>query len=175
MKLNLFFVSIATFLIMIYIGFEPLDIKKQKLTDIPMLEITLFTIRELDETGLTTLMSGDSANRYKDRYDVVNINYTDNSKEYIANFTANNGVYEDQEDIINLKGDVIYNREDGLNFKTDSVHYNQKTSIATTNTDYVMYRNLDKITGTSLVYDNRLNKIKSKNVVITYKLKERKK
>ena len=158
---------------MIFIGFKPLDIKQQKFVDVPLFQIEEFTLHELNQNGLVTLMKGSNATRYSDRYNVDNIDYTDNSKEYIANMSADNGLYRDKQDIIDLKGNVLYNREDGLVFESDEATYNKKSSIANTNKDYLIYKGLNRVIGTSLIYNNRLNKTTSKNVIANYQIQER--
>ncbi len=158
---------------MIFIGFKPLDIKQKEFIDVPLFELEVFTLHELSKNGLVTLMKGNKAIRYSNRYNVSNINYTDNSKEFLANMRADKGLYRDKKEIIDLEGNVIYNREDGLVFESQEARYNKITSIATTTKDYVMYRDKDKVVGTSLIFDNANKKIKSKNVVANYQIKER--
>lgn len=136
-----------------------------------MFELTSFTLYELNRVGLQTLMLGDNAIRYEDRYTVSNINYTDNSRDYIANMQAKYGLYKDN--IIDLKEDVVYAREDGLNFETSRVIYNKNSSIATADSDYVSYQGENVIQGSFVKYNNSLNRVKSKNVTATYQLKER--
>ncbi len=172
-NINLFFIGIWILLLVIFIGFKPLDIKQQDFVDVPLFKLTAFTLHELDEDGLVTLMKGIKATRYSDRYEVANIDYTDSSKKYIANMRADSGLYVDKDEIINLKGNVFYNREDGLVFETDEATYNKKTSIAKTDKNYILYRGLDRVIGTSLKYDNGLNRVKSKNVIVKYQLEER--
>ena len=148
-----------------------MQFKEQKFTDVPLFELTSFTTYEIDKIGLITLMLGDNAIRYEDRYVVKNINYTDNSKKYIANMKSNNGIYK--EDVVTLRGDVIYSREDGLTFETDQAVYDKKTSVATTDDVYVAVQNFNTINGSSLEYNNDLKKIESKNVIVKYQLKEK--
>ena len=158
---------------MIFIGFKPLDIKQQEFVDVPLFQLEAFTLHELNQKGLVTLMKGSKATRYKDRYNVANIDYTDSSKKFIANMRADNGLYRDKEDIIDLEGNVLYNREDGLIFESQEATYNKKSAIAKTNKDYVIYRDTNRVVGTSLIYDNRLNRVKSKNVRAKYQIQER--
>ncbi len=159
---------------MIFVGFKPLEIKEQEFIDVPVFQLNSFTLREFDSKGLTILMNGSQGIRYANRYKVLDINYTDNSKKYIANMRADKGIYKDAKDIVDLKGNVLYNREDGLTFKTQEATYNKKTSLAKTKTDYVMYRGLNKARGTYLSYNNKTNRIRSKNIIINYQLKENK-
>ncbi len=155
----------------IFFLFEPMNIKKQKFDDVPLFELTSFTLHELNRIGLQTLMTGDNAIRYSDRYSVVNIDYTDNSKEYIANMRAKNGLYKDE--IVELENDVLYSREDGLTFETSKVVYDKKTTIAIADADYVSYRDKNIVNGSFVKYNNSLNRVESKNVTATYQLKAR--
>jgi LPS export ABC transporter protein LptC len=154
---------------MIFFLFEPLNIKEQKFTDVPLFEISSFTLLEFNNKGLATLMKGDSAIRYSNRYQVAKIDYTDNSQEYRATMQANNGLYKDE--IIDLKGNVVYTREDDLTFKSQTATYNKSTSVAHTDSDYISYRGKNRAVGSSLTYDNLLKKIESKNIVANYQLK----
>ncbi len=171
MNINIFFTLILSALVMIFFFFEPMKIKQQKFIDVPLFELTSFTLHELSRVGLETLMTGDDAIRYADRYTVSNINYTDNSKEYIASMKAKRGVYKD--DIVDLEDDVVYAREDGLSFETNKAVYNKKTSIATADSDYTSYRGKNIVNGSFVKYNNSLKRVESKNVTATYQLKER--
>jgi LPS export ABC transporter protein LptC len=148
-----------------------MNLKKQEFTDVPLFELTSFTLHELNRAGLQTLMTGDSAIRYSDRYSVKNIDYTDNSKEYIANMKARHGLYKDE--VVELEDDVIYSREDGLTFETSRASYDKKSTIATADADYVSYRGKNTINGSFVKYNNSLNRVESKNVVATYQLSEK--
>lgn len=158
---------------MIFVGFKPLNIKQREFVDVPLFQLEAFTLYELNERGLATLMKGSKGIRYSNRYKVNDIDYTDNSKKFIANMRADNGIYRDLEDILDLEGNVLYNREDGLIFESAEATYNKKSSIAKTSKDYVMYRDKNRVVGTSLTYNSHLNRIKSKNVVAKYQIKER--
>ena len=148
-----------------------MNIKKQKFDDVPLFELTSFTLHELNREGLQTLMTGNEAIRYADRYSVVNIDYTDNSKKYIANMRAKHGLYKDE--VVELQNDVVYSREDGLTFETSKVIYDKKTTIATADADYISYKDKNVINGSFVKYNNSLNSVESKNVVATYQLKAR--
>ncbi|MBU0720591.1 LPS export ABC transporter periplasmic protein LptC [bacterium] len=170
MNINIFFVIIASGLLMIFFLFKPLDIKQQKFIDVPLFQLDSFNLHELNQKGLSTLMSGTNATRYSDRYTVKDIDYTDNSRTYIANMKASDGIYKNE--IVEISGNVVYTREDGLTFQTQSAVYNKKTKIAYTDKDYVSYRNDDRVEGTSLKYNNLLGKAYSTNVVAVYQLQE---
>ena len=173
MNINIFFSIVSVVLLLILFAFKPLDIKQQEFTDVPLFSITSFTMHELSQEGLITLMSGTKAVRYENRYTVDNMDYTDNSKEYIANMKSNTGVYKDE--IVDLDGDVVYFREDGLTFETQHAIYNKKTTIARADGKYVLYRAKNVVTGNKLQYNNSLEKVSSKDVIAKYQLKESKK
>lgn len=152
--------------------FKPMKIKQQHFKDVPLFELSDFTMYELNPKGLTALLHGSKGTRYADRYTVKNMDYTDNSKKYIANMISDFGVYKN--DIVKLTGHVVYVREDGLTFKSEKVTYNKKTADAISNTKYIAYLNDNIVTGSYIRYNNVSRKIYSKNVIAKYQLKERK-
>lgn len=157
---------------MIFLFFKPLDIKEQNFNDVPLFDMNSFTLFEFSNKGLTTLMSGSYAVRYSNRYKVSDVDYTDNSQEYIANIKADNGLYKGN--VIDLKGNVVYIREDGLTFKSQEASYNKTTTVVKTDRDYVAYMGKNRAVGTSLRYNNSSKKMESKNIVAYYQLEERK-
>ena len=157
---------------MIFVFFKPLNIKEQNFNDVPLFDMDSFTLFEFSDKGLSTLMRGENAVRYSNRYKVSDIDYTDNSQEYIANIKADNGLYKG--DNIDLTGNVVYIREDGLTFKSQEASYNKVTTVVKTNSDYVAFMGNNRAVGTSLKYNNSSKKMESKNIVAHYQLKERK-
>jgi len=172
LNINYFLSLIVICLSMIYFLFEPMKLKKTEFSEVAQFSLLSFTLYELDKIGLTTLMKGDEAIRYKNRYVVKNIDYSDNSKEYIVNMKAKNGLYKDE--TVYLNGDVRFQREDGLNFFSQEVPYNSTTDIAVSEVDYIAYINLNQIQGSKIIYDNKNNIIKSKNIYAIYNMQESK-
>ena len=171
MNINFFFVGVIASLFLIFLVFKPLDIKKQNFNEIPVFELESFKLKELDDKGLTTVMNGTKGIRYTDRYIVYNIDYTDNTKKYLANMIADQGVYKGE--TIDLNGNILYNREDGISFSTQKAIYNKETNIVVSSTPYIAYLGKNKIVGSYVEYNNALDTIRSKNITINYKLKER--
>lgn len=169
-NIHIIFSFIAAFLSMIFFVFKPLNIKEQSFEDVPVFELKSFAIYEIDSLGLESILAGTKGIRYSDRYNIKNVNFTDNTKKYVANIKANSGIYKD--DIITLHKDVVYHRADGLNFTSDEAIYSKITSIVKTNKKYVAYSGSNKLIGTSLIYDNLKNKIKSNNITAIYTLRE---
>ena len=170
-NITLFFGLIFSVLMTIFVFFKPLSIQERDFVDVPLFQVITFDIYELNKEGLKTILSGSSSNRYSDRYTVKDMDYTDNSKEYIASMQSNEGVYKG--DVVELHGDVNYAREDGLSMKTDHAIYDKNETTVFTDSNFVAYRNNNVVTGTSIKYNNATNKIESKNVVVKYQLKER--
>jgi len=170
MNINIFFIIIFGGLISIYQFFKPIHIEQQTFVDIPLFEMKDFTLYELNEIGLTTLMKGDNAIRYSDRYLVSNINFTDNSKEYIVNMVAGSGIYTEKS--VALKDNIHFSREDGISFQTDKATYYKEANIITTAGKYSSTIGNNTISGDSLTYYNIKKRIKSKNIVAIYQLGE---
>ena len=158
---------------MIYIVFKPMSVEQQAFKDIPLFEITDFKVHELDTKGLKSLLSGSESQRFKDRYTVENINYTDNSKKFLANMSAKNGVHK--EDVTTLRGDVRYKREDGLVFEGEEAIYNKKLALLSTNEKYIIYQGKNNIRGETLLYNSQTNRVQSTKIQAIYQLQESKK
>lgn len=152
--------------------FKPLNIKRHSSEEVPLFSISSFTMHEINTKGLVTLMNGERATKYSNRYVVEKMDYTDNSKKYIANMRSNSGVYKD--DIVFLIGDIKYIREDGLTFETQLAAYDKNSNIALAEGEYILYRGKNIVTGQELKYNNSLETIESKNVKATYQLQESK-
>lgn len=172
-NITLFFGFIFTVLMMIYLFFQPLKVKQQEFVEVPLLEMVSFAMYELNTKGLKTILLGSSSKRFSDRYEVENINYTDNSKEFNVNMKADKGLYKGEK--ILLDGNVFYYREDGLTFESQEAKYNKKSTILSTDKEYVIYRDKNSIKGKSLTYNNKTNKIKSVKIEAVYQLQEREK
>lgn len=172
MNINYFFIFFSLCLLMILFLFKPMEIKQYAYKEVPLFTISTFTMHELDKNGLVTLMNGSEAARFTNRYTVKDMDYTDNSKEYMANMKANSGVYKNE--IVDLVGDILYVREDGLTFETQKAVYNKKTAIATADGEFLLYRDSNRVTGVKLKYNDSLERVEAKNVYAIYKLEERK-
>ena len=158
---------------MIYLGFKPMAMNKKDFVDIPLFEIKNFDMYELSRVGLKTILSGTSSKRYEERYTIENMDYTDNSREFIANMQADDGIYTQKK--VSLHGNVRYVREDGLTFESEDAFYNKKSSTIFTDNAYVAYQGKNTLKGTSLKYNNLTKKIESKNIRAVYQLTEREK
>jgi len=169
MNINIFLFFISIFLAVILFAFKPLDLKQEIAKDIPLFNILEFTMYEFNTKGLVTFVSGTDGIKYPQKYIINDIDYTDNSRKYIANMKADDGVYKD--DVVRLNGNVVYSREDGLTFETKAATYDKKTNIYNANGEYILYKSKNVVTGIKLKYDNIKDKITSKRVVAKYQVK----
>ena len=138
--------------------------------DVPLLHTTRFTMYELDNSGLVTLMLGSQGYRYKDRYTVDDIDHTDKSQHHISNLTAQFGVYKNN--VLRLDGNVSYVRDDGLSFHSQEAVYNKKTTLFVSDTDFVAYRGKDTLWGTYIDHNDKTGKIHAKNIRAIYNLQK---
>ncbi len=154
---------------MIFVSFKPIDAinTKSKNVDIALVEIKSFIMYELNKKGMISITHGSKSHRYLKYSTIKDLNYTDNSNKFMANIKAKDALYKN--DIINLSGDVVYNREDNLVFKSQEAIYNQIENTISTTKKYILYQNKNIVKGSSLQFNNISGKIKSKNVVATYK------
>nr|WP_295005912.1 LPS export ABC transporter periplasmic protein LptC [Sulfurimonas sp.] len=168
----MFFGFILSSLVIIFVLFKPLDVKKQEFIDVPIFEITSFNMYELNNKGLQGLMIGNSALRYSDRYEVTNIDYTENTKMNISNMKAKRGLY--QGETVSLFGNVNYVRADGLTFESQKMIYDKHTSQLSSTTPFLAYKEGNSIKGDSMKYNKKRKFIESQNVKVTYQLQESK-
>lgn len=167
MTVNSFFVFVLLLLAAIFVFFKPVDVKTQQHSEVAQLDLSRFTLYELGQTGLQTVMSGEKGWRFSDRYEVEDINYTDKTKELAQNMTADFGKYRDN--FMHLKGDVRYMREDGLKFFSNEATYNQKRSVARTKGDFEIIQDGNRVKGKNLFYqtDSGVTNASSINAVYT--------
>lgn len=172
MSINYFFASLLISLLMIFFLFKPLEIKQQRFEDVPLFTLSAFTMHELNSSGVVTLMHGQEASKYSDRYTIEKMDFTDNSKSYQTNMKSNSGIYKN--DVVYLDGDIVYLGKDGLTFTTQKATYDRKTTVATTDGDYLLLRGLNRINGENLKYNSSLQRVESQNIIAKYQLEERK-
>jgi LPS export ABC transporter protein LptC len=150
-----------------------MNLKQTDGKEMPQFSLEIFTLHELNQNGLVTRMDGDDAIRYDNRYVVKNIDYTDNSREFLVNMKAKKGLYKN--DVVYLNGDVKLHRDDGLRFFSQKLTYNKVKDIAHTNVEYVAYMGENYITGKKVSFNNKKSTVKSKKIYAVYNLEEKKK
>ncbi|HFU74589.1 MAG TPA: LPS export ABC transporter periplasmic protein LptC [Helicobacteraceae bacterium] len=166
MNVNHFFLIIAFVLGAIFIFFKPLDLKFDNPNEVAQLELETFTVYELTKEGLKSITKGSRGERYENRNEANDIDFTDNSKQFSQNMKADFGRQQDNK--VMLNGNVRYKREDGLIFKSQEAAYNQKSTVVTTKGDFNMYYGDNWVEGTKLYYDATKRQSKSDNVTGLY-------
>lgn len=168
--INVIFIVIFSGLLSIYFFFQPMKLKEENFGEVPLFEIQNFLVYELTPKGLNTFMRGSSGVRYENRYEVQDIDFTDNSHKYLANMVAKKGTYEAKQ--VFLQGDVSYSRDDGFTFQTQNASYNKETMMAYAHTDYNSSKNNSTVQGQWLEYDNKNMLVKSTDISAVYALDE---
>lgn len=165
---NYFYLLIALVLLGIYLGFKPIKVPANLAKgEIPELELTRFTLYEVDESGLQDIMIGKKGYQYKNRLEVKDINYTDSSKRLRSNLQADRGIY-DKVDLITLQGNVRYHREDGVRFNSKEARLKQKEETIYVDGRFKLHKFADNVVGNHLVYDTKDGVSKAKNVIGYY-------
>ncbi len=156
---------------MIFFLFEPLEEKKYTFDEIPLLELKNFKLTELNTQGLSSILESAVGFKYKDRYILQELSFTDSNNKYITNIQSDNALYKNNQ--LNLDGNVIYFKDGNIHFKTQKANYDKKTKIITSVGKYIAYIGENKAIGTSLMYNNKIQIMESKNIIVNYKVKEK--
>jgi len=156
---------------MIYIFFEPTELKKQESVEVPLMELQNFTIYELDQEGLKSRLKGANSSRYSDRDVIEKIDFTSSATNMVSSIQAGIGTHK-SEDIL-LEDDVVYKREDGVIFKSEMAHYEKKSAIFSTQKDFVIYKGKNSTVGEALMYDSKNKTTKAQNIKTVFQLQER--
>jgi len=153
---------------MIYIFFKPSNIKQKEYVNIPQLEMGKFVLYEFDTKQIKTIMFGGSAKKYDDRYEVKDIDYTDNSNKKISTLMAKNALYKN--DVVYLDTNVTYTTENDFIYKSSKAVYNKTKQTVISDATYTAYLGKNVAKGDYIRYNRAKNKIYSKNIDITYQL-----
>lgn len=173
MSINSLFGLVFVLLLTIIVAFEQKVVSTgEPQNEVALLNISNFTMYEMDKTRLTSLLKATDGIRYADRFLLKDINYTDNSKELRANIVSKNGIYKDN--VLTLNGDVFYKREDDITFKSQSAKYDKTSSDFSTKENFEATMQKNIAYGSEIEYNNETKKLKSKNVYVIYKIEDKK-
>jgi len=170
MNINAFFLIISALLVSIYLFFKPIDIQLDLPDELAQLELNQFVVHEYDTDKLKTILSGSEGKRYEERYEVKDVNYTNNTDRYVENMRADYGFYK--EPLMILKKNVHYQRDDGSRFFADHVTYNDETSFTTTDGSFKLWNGHDSIKGQNLSYNSQSGEINATAITGIYFMKE---
>jgi len=170
MNINYFVLFLLSLLGGIYLFFKPIDVQLDAPEELAQLELNQFVLHEYDTTRLKTILNGKDGKRFVDHYEIKNVNYTNNTEDYVENMTSDFGLYKGS--LITLKKNVHYFRNDGSHFTADHVVYNEKTSEATTIGAFKLWKENDSIEGKDLLYNSQSGETSAKMITGIYLLKE---
>jgi LPS export ABC transporter protein LptC len=172
MSINHFSYLLAAMLIAIFVFFRPMDVKTEKVkkSEVPLLELTSFTVLEYDDSGLNSTLKGTEGERYSNRYVVQNALFTDSSKKLLQTMQGDHATY--QKKTLVLTDNVHYIREDGLKFDSDDLTYKEGKGIATTKGPFVIHQNNDRVDGNRLYYNVENGKMQAYRVRGSYTLNQ---
>jgi len=170
---NHFFIAIATVLAAILLFFKPtkFDEPLSQKVEIAELELRNFTLYEVGLDGLKDIMVGKEGYRFKNRFEVKEIDYTDSTRKLQNNLKADFGRYNNK-NLITLKGNVRYHREDGVHFVTDRAIVHQHKETITTVGPFKMDRLSDEVVGKDLFYDTKKGHATAKQVTGVFQLQD---
>lgn len=170
MNVSIFYLFIGSVLIAVFFLFKPLKVDIADAGELAQIELTDFRIHELTTDGIKTVLTGSEVKRFENRYEVRDINLTDQSDNRIENVQADRGVYKDP--MIYLNDHVQYSREDGIVFKTNEAEYNRTSGAIITTGLFELRRAQDSLDGYNLSYNTKTGQISAKQIEGSYLLKE---
>ncbi len=170
MTIHSFLLLVTALLAGIYLFFRPMEVERPDDRELAQLDLRAFTVYELDKNGLIRMMYGDNGQRYKDRYEVRDISYTDSSNALTQDMTADYGTYRDEE--MELKGNVIIRRSDATDVMSEFVSYDKSKNIVRSDGPFVMLRPDTRIDGEGLVYNMAEGHATAKKMTVNYTIPE---
>ncbi len=171
MNVTLFYLFIGAVLGAVFFFFKPLKVDIASPGELAQIELNDFTVHEVTEAGVKTILSGVHARRFADRYEVDTFHLMDRSQGHVEQMQAAEGSY--REPLVSLRGDVRFERDDGIVFETQSADYNQSSGVVSTPGRFVLWQAADRVEGTKLYYNIKSGEITAKKIAGTYTLKER--
>ena len=172
MRITHFFVLVFLFSISMFVFLKPQAYTKTDGKEVPTLEIEDFTVYELDQTGVQSVLSGTKGRQYKTHYDIKHAHYRQNKNAISENIYADKGRFE--KDIAYLDDNVRYYREDGLSFESEHAVYNTKREYLYVASDFVSTKNENVVYGKELHYYAKTGKSRAQKIVATYYYEDKK-
>jgi len=172
MNITVFYLLIGAVLGSMFLFFKPLQVDIASPGELAQIELDRFVVHEVTDAGVKTILAGNHARRFEDRYEVDELNLTDRSQGHVEKMHATKGLY--RAPLISLRDNVRFERDDGVVFETQSADYNQTSGEVSTNGSFVLWQAKDRIDGTDLRYNTKSGKISAKQIVGNYTLKDAK-
>jgi hypothetical protein len=172
MSANSFYLLLFLFLGSIYIFYKPVDIKKYDNSDLALLELQDFKLYDISTKGLSMMLQGAYGKRYGDRYEINDVNYTNNAVNDYRHMSASLASYKEK--MLYLNGNVIYRQGDAFTFSSDEAQYDEVTKSAYTTGKFNLQSSEGFFNGYGLEYNSLTQNIRAKNILATYHLNKEK-
>ncbi len=167
-NINTFFLLVSLLMIAIFFLFKPMNIETYDNNDTAMLELKDFKLYDIGSEGLRMMLQGSFGKRYRDRYEVYDINYTSRADHEEQNMAAQAAVY--QENILYLSGSVVYKKGEQFMFRSDEAQYDENRHIASTTDLFELKNSEGTFKGYELEYNSEADTIRAKTVSALYDL-----
>ncbi len=143
-------------------------IKLYYTNDTALLEFKKFKLYDLGSGGLNMMLQGDSGERFSNRYEISNINYTNKSVEKPQSMQASEALYKDN--MLYLNDDVMYRQGESFTFRSDEALYDEKAKTAYTSGKFELKSSDGVFRGTALEYNSETQNVNAKAITATYHL-----
>ncbi len=150
LSINSLFLFIAVLLGIIVTYLKPLNVHFQKQKDAPEMEMKDYEMYELDTKKLVDISKGEKIVKYKNRYEMFNFDYIDNSDKLVADIKGNFAKYTNNK--LYAQGDIEYTREDGLKITSEKIFYDRSKMYVKSLTPYVATMGKNRLVGNEFRY-----------------------
>ena len=169
MSINLFFVLILGLLVGMFAYFKPAYTSYGTGEEIPAIELQTFTLYEISRQGIDHVLTGEDGKMFDDRYEISSAIFSDNTKKLAQTVKAQKAVYRN--DVVDLSGNVRYERADGLRFFSKEGKYDTNLSVVSTKGAFEIIQNRHRVEGTKLYYNTARDTVSADSVSGVYQLK----
>jgi LPS export ABC transporter protein LptC len=162
MNIQLFLIVLGAMMAIIFLAFKPIDVKQPDHTEVAQLELTNFTVYEIDTKGVENALVGTLGKRFTNRYEVEHVTFTDASKPQLEIMHAEHGRY--QGDMIYLERSVSFEQEDGMRFESEEAQYDVNASLVTTKGPFTITSKESHMSGEKLAFQTKINRIHAQHI-----------
>ena len=170
MKITHFFIFLFLFSASLLIFLEPQSYAVSETRDIPKLALEDFTLYEINQTGVQSVVSGTLIRQFTSYYEVENAHYIENKNKIGEHLYADFGRFEG--DVAYLHENVRYFREDGLSFESDNAIYDTENELLYVPNHFTLTQNENVIYGTELHYNAHTGNMKAEKINANYYIQE---
>jgi LPS export ABC transporter protein LptC len=168
MAINIFFISIASILVAIFVLFKPIKLSQMNSKEFSLIDSTNMKIYKIDESSLKSTLYAKDAHQFKDRIEFEDVEYIKNMKDNKEYLDSKYATYK--ENIITLTQNVLFKTDDGVKFKTAKAIIEEKSDTLKSDGKFTLSKDGSYVNGVKLIYNSKTKKVKAKNIKGIYKL-----